>query len=191
MGLPKPVMHLTAEAYLEWESAQPTKNEFLAGEIFAMVGASHPHNRVALRLAARIDAHLGGAPCDVFISDMKIRVEAAHAYFYPDVVVTCDPRDATNLKEKAHPKLIVEILSESTADYDRGEKFAIYRKIPELEEYVLIDPDLQSIDIFRRGPSGEWVLHDARGQKSIRLVSIDLTLDTAEIFAGLPRAGVA
>jgi Uma2 family endonuclease len=185
MGLPKPVLRLSTEAYLAWEAAQPTKNEFLAGEIFAMVGATDAHNTISLNVASLIKSHLRGGPCRVFTLDIKVRVQAADAYFYPDVFVTCDERDHANRLEKAHPKLIIEVLSESTADYDRGEKFAVFRRIAELEEYVLIDPDLQTIDRFQRGAAGEWILHDVRGMATLHLASIDLKLPTRDIFEGV------
>jgi Uma2 family endonuclease len=188
MGLPKPVLRLSAQEYLAWETVQPTRNEFLAGEIFAMVGTTDAHNTISLNVASSIKSHIRGGPCRVYALDIKVRVQAADAYFYTDVLVTCDARDHVAHLEKAHPRLVVEVLSESTADYDRGEKFAIYRRIPELEEYLLIDPDLQTIDRFGRGPAGEWILHDARGLAMLRLASIDLTLQTSDIFEGVSSA---
>jgi Uma2 family endonuclease len=187
MAFPNHVAKFAAAEYLAWEQTQPSKHEFLAGEVFAMVGATDPHNTVALNLASLIKAHLRSGPCRVYVSDMKVRVEAADAYFYPDVVVTSDDRDHANRTEKRHPKLVVEILSESTGDFDRGEKFAIYRKIPELEEYALIDPELHTADVFRRADTGEWRLWDARGGSEIRFESIGLSAAFAEVFENAPR----
>lgn len=179
------MLRLSAQEYLAWEATQPTKNEFLAGEIFAMVGATDAHNIVSGNVYTLLRAHLRSGPCRTYMLDVKLRVETADAYFYPDVFVTCEQRDHASRLEEAHPKLIVEVLSESTADYDRGEKFAIYRRIAELQEYLLIDPDLQTIDRFERGAAGEWILHDVRGLDMLRLSSIDLTLATRDVFEGV------
>jgi Uma2 family endonuclease len=186
MGFAKPVVRLSMDGYLEWERKQPNKNEYFFGEIFAMVGTSDAHNIVAGNIYALVRDHLKFSPYRVFMSDVKVRPGTAEAYFYPDVFVTCDNQDHQSRNEKAHPTLIVEVLSESTGDFDRGEKFAAYRRIPEFKEYVLIDPDRKTIDIFRRSQSGEWVLWDARGRSEVRFESVDLMLPEDEIFGGLP-----
>ncbi|MFN0317010.1 MAG: Uma2 family endonuclease [Burkholderiales bacterium] len=186
MGFAKPVARLSIGEYLEWERRQPSKNEYFFGEIFAMVGTSDAHNIVAGNVYALVRNHLKSSPCRVFMSDVKVRPGTAEAYFYPDVFVTCDEQDHQNRIEKAHPILIIEVLSESTGDFDRGEKFAAYRRIPEFKEYVLIDPDRRTIDIFRRSVTGEWVLWDARGKAEVCLESVNLTLPEPEIFGGVP-----
>ncbi|MBU1653891.1 MAG: Uma2 family endonuclease [Gammaproteobacteria bacterium] len=119
-----------ADAYLAWESGQPDKSEYIAGEVFAMVGVRREHTTVALSIGAALREHLRGAPCLPFIADMKLRIATADAFFYPDIMVSCDARDRpAGLLYAEHPKLIVEILSESTAAYDRGTKFAAYRAV--------------------------------------------------------------
>lgn len=188
MGLPEQVAKFSAEQYLVWENAQPVKHEFLAGEVFAMVGTTDSHNAVAGNLFTIIKAHLRGTPCRAYISDVKVRVEAADAYFYPDVLVTCDSRDHANREEKHHPKLVIEVLSPSTGEYDRGEKFAVYRKITELQEYVLIDPDLHTIDVFRRASPDEWRLRDMRAGDELRLESLDLGVALEDVFENVPLA---
>jgi Uma2 family endonuclease len=186
MGLPEQVAKFSAAEYLSWENAQATKHEFLAGEVFAMVGTTDGHNTVAGNLYAIIKTHLRGGPCRVYISDMKVRVEAADAYFYPDVLVTCDARDHADQGEKKHPKLVIEVLSPSTGDYDRGEKFAMYRKIAELQEYVLIDPELRTADVFRRVDTNQWRLWDTRGLSELRLESIELSVAFEDVFENVP-----
>jgi Uma2 family endonuclease len=171
---------------LRWESAQPTKHEFLAGEVFAMVGATDAHNTVAGNLFAIIKTHLRATPCRAYISDVKVRVEAVDAYFYPDVLVSCDNRDHAEQSEKKHPRLVIEVLSPSTGEYDRGEKFAMYRKIAELQEYVLVDPELHTADVFRRVSANEWRLWDTRGLSELRLESIQLSVPFTDVFENVP-----
>ncbi len=186
MGLAKLAGRLAIEEYLAWEQTQPNRNEFFFGEVFAMVGSTDSHNIVAGNVYTVLRQHLRSTSCRAFMSDVKLRPGSAEAYFYPDVFVTCHPADQENRNEKSHAVLIVEVLSGSTGDFDRGEKFATYRRIHEFQEYVLIDPDRSTIDIFRRSASGQWVLWDERGKTEIHLESVDLTLSTQFIFEGLP-----
>ncbi len=172
MGLPQSATHQPPDEYLEWENTQTEKHEYINGEVFAMVGAKREHVTVAGNVFALLKNHLRGGPCRAYISDMKLRVETANAFFYPDVFVTCDERDHQAKLFMSHPKLIVEVLSDSTAAFDRGDKFAIYRQIPPLEEYLLIDPDSQRADCFRRDSTGHWVLYDFGKDDVVELRSI-------------------
>lgn len=182
MGLPMTETRFDADAYLAWEADQPGKSEYVAGEVFAMVGVRRAHATVALNVGAAMREHLRGSPCLPFISDMKLRVAAVDAFFYPDVMVTCDPRDRRADLFVEHPQLIVEILSDSTAAYDRGTKFASYRQIVELQEYVLIDIEARRVEVFRRRPGNEWLLHDCAGEPSCHFESIKLTMGMDAIF---------
>jgi Uma2 family endonuclease len=186
MGLADPIARITPDAYLEWEKAQPTKNEYFFGEVYAMVGTTDAHNVVAGNVFAALRTHLRSTRCRPFISDVKVRPQNAEVYFYPDVFVTCDPRDHESRSEKSHPVLVVEVLSESTAGFDRGEKFAAYRQIEALNEYLLIDPERRTIELFRRGADGRWVLWDARGEAEFTLQSVNLTIQTSDVFDNLP-----
>ncbi len=183
MGLPqeKPPAMTVAE-FIEWENAQTDKHEFVAGEVFAMVGARRVHVTVALNLAALLKSHLRGGPCRAFMADMKLAVRQAEAVFYPDVLVTCHPTDMTAETVMEHPKVIVEVLSDSTAAYDRGDKFARYRLIESLEEYVLIDPDRRRVEVFRRLPQGDWLLAASESEQGLILKSIDFRATPAEVF---------
>jgi Uma2 family endonuclease len=129
-----------AQAYLAWEAEQTNKHEYHDGEVFAMAGASEAYVTVALNVAMALRNHLRGSPCSVFISDMKLRVEEDNAFFYPDVFVTCAESDRSQSDSKSAPVLIVEVLSPTTSAFDRGAKFAAYRKLPTLREYALIHP---------------------------------------------------
>jgi Uma2 family endonuclease len=115
-----------------------------------MAGAGEGHVTVALNVAMTLRSHLAGTPCRTFITDMKLRVEAANAFFYPDVMVTCSPQDATDPLVKREPVLLVEVLSPSTGACDRGDKFAANRRLAALREYLLVDPDT------RRCPCIDW-----------------------------------
>lgn len=183
MGLPQTHPSFDAGSYLAWEAEQPGKSEYVAGEVFPMLDVRREHAVVVGNIGSALRVHLRGTGCLPFISAMKLRVATADAFFYPDVMVTCDPRDhQAGLLYVEHPKLIVEILINSTAAYDRGAKFAAYRQIAELEEYVLIDIDARRIEVFRRRPNNEWLFHDYAGEPSCRLATVDLTLEMARVF---------
>ena len=132
MALPQQKQPFDAAAYLAWEAGQAERNEYVAGEVFAMVGVRQSHNVATLNLAMALRSHLKGTSCRVFIESVKTRVEAADCFFYPDIAVTCDTRDRNTPEYISHPSLLVEVLSESTAAYDRGKKFAAYRKLESL-----------------------------------------------------------
>lgn len=179
------VLRLEPHAYLDWEHIQAERHEYVDGQVFAMAGAKRSHAIVAGNVFAALHAALADGPCRAFVSDMKVRVEKANAFFYPDVAVTCDPRDVDHDYAMAYPVLIVEVLSESTAAYDRGEKFARYRQLDSLEEYLLIDPDARHADLFRRDRQGNWVLISAASTGPIGLASVGVTLPRDVVFAGL------
>ena len=182
MPLPKTENGFDAAAYLAWEETQPERNEYVAGEVFAMVGVRQSHNVATLNLATMLRRELKGSPCRVFIESVKTRVEAANCFFYPDVVVTCDPRDRLTPEYLSHPLLVVEVLSESTAAYDRGAKFAAYRKLDSLQDYVLIDVAAQRVEVFRRNAENHWVLYDYGAGDRVELASLSLHLDLAELL---------
>jgi Uma2 family endonuclease len=148
---------ISVEEYLAGEAVAPVRHEYVAGEVFAMAGATEEHATIALNVAVLLRAHVRGSPCRVYIADMKLRVEPASAFFYPDVFVTCDARDAAEPLAKRHARVIIEVLSESTEGYDRGAKFGDYRRMESLEEYVLVDSRSRSCEVFRRRPEG-WLL---------------------------------
>ena len=129
----------SAADYLAWEAAQPDRHEYIAGEVFAMAGAEDRHVTVAMNLAFALRQHLSGSPCRTYMSDMRLHVAAANSYFYPDVLVTCSALDQASAMVKTEPKLIAEVLSPTTAAYDRGLKFGHYRTLSSLEEYLLVD----------------------------------------------------
>ena len=182
MGLPKVNSGFDAAAYLAWEEAQPERNEYIAGEVFAMVGVRQSHNVATLNLATILRRELKGSPCRVFVESVKTRVEAADCFFYPDVVVTCDPRDRQTPDYISHPTLVVEVLSDSTAAFDRGAKFAACRKLESLQEYVLVDVAAQRVEVFRRNPENHWVLYDYDAGDTLEIASLSLKVAMSEVL---------
>lgn len=187
MSLPAPQPVFDAQAYLAWEAVQSTKHEYHDGEVFAMAGASDAHVTVAGNVYMALRNHLRGSPCSVFISDMKLRVEEDNAFFYPDIFVTCADSDRGQSHSKSAPVLVVEVLSPATSAYDRGAKFAAYRKLPTLREYALIDPERLSLDLFRReGDSKRWVLHPIEAGGHVEWASVGLQVPLEVLYEDVP-----
>lgn len=178
-------LHFSREEYLAWEANQQDKHEYLGGEVFCMVGVRQVHALVAGNLFSELHQQLKGKPCRPFMSDMKLQIDAADAFFYPDVMVSCDERDRQADLYLEHPSLIVEVLSESTASYDMGMKFEYYRLIPELKEYVLVDPERFKIWLYRKNQADEWVLHDFPDKVDVVFESIACKLKQSDIFEGV------
>ena len=122
------------DAYLAWEAEQPVKHEYINGQVYAMTGGTLPHNDIAVNLTTILKTALRGRGCKVRMADAKVKVSERGPYFYPDVVVSCDDRDRRAITAIAYPTLIIEVLSPSTAAFDRGDKFKFYRQIPTLQE---------------------------------------------------------
>ena len=187
MSLPAPQPVFDAQAYLAWEAEQSTKHEYHDGEVFAMAGASDAHVTVAGNVYMALRNHLRGSPCSVFISDMKLRVEEDNAFFYPDVFVTCADSDRGQSHSKSAPVLVVEVLSPATSAYDRGAKFAAYRKLPTQRENALIHPERQSLDMFRReGDSKRWVLHPIEAGGHVEWASVGLQVPLEALYEDVP-----
>lgn len=173
---------LTADDYLTWEEYRSGKHEYLAGEIFAMVGATDAHVTITMNLAVLLRAHVRGRPCRVYMADMKLRVDAADAFFYPDLLVTCAPEDHATSRFKRQPTLLVEVLSTTTAAFDRGQKFAIYRQLPSLREYVLIEQERMSVDCFRRDEQNRWVLQAYGPNETVELTSLGFSATVESLY---------
>ena len=181
-----PKTRLTAAQYLEKERAAQFRSEFFSGEVFAMVGASRKHNLIAVNISRRLNEQFDGRKCEVYQSDMRVKVNATGLYTYPDVVVTCDePRfEDDQVDTFLNPKVIVEVLSPSTELWDRGKKFKHYRNIPSLREYVLISQDHVLIERFAINVDGEWALRDYRTHEDILVLdSISCELRLSDVYA--------
>jgi Uma2 family endonuclease len=173
--------------YLEGELVSNIKHEFINGEVYAMVGVKRAHDIVTTNLIAFLHAYLRGASsCRVYSGEMKIRVQtdADDCFFYPDLHVSCSESDVDE-RFNCQPKLIVEVLSDSTERYDRAEKFHHYRKLASLEEYVLVAQDIERVECYRRADQWDFQLY----QKSERAVfqSVGLELALAEIYEGVSQ----
>jgi Uma2 family endonuclease len=164
---------VAAEEYLRTEALSEVKREFARGKILAMAGASDRHVLITGNAYALLKNHLRGRGCLTFFTETKIRFDATDFYYYPDVFVTCDPRDRNFKDGKRFPKLIVEVLSPSTAGRDRGEKFADYRQIETLQEYILIEQDSLQIEVFRRNADNRWELYPFTEGEIVAFASID------------------
>jgi len=173
---------MTAEEYLQFEAQSDTRHEWINGEIYAMTGASDAHATVSLNIATALKSHLRRGPCRAYIAEMKLRVDETGAYFYPDVFVTCEETTTPRADTKTDAVLIVEVLSPSTEGYDRGAKFAHYRYLPSLQEYLLIDTQTRTVDLYRKGDDGLWGLHPYSANDAVELASVGLSLPVEEVI---------
>ncbi|GAA6621911.1 Uma2 family endonuclease [Scytonema sp. NUACC26] len=178
-----PEMYLTSEEYLQLEENSDIKHEFIDGYVYAMAGALDPHVTIALNIASLLRNHVRGTGCRVYMADMKARIESLNRYYYPDVMVTCDQRDRETPAYKRFPCLIVEVLSDSTEAFDRGDKFADYQTLETLKEYVLINTKRPRVECFRRNDEGLWVLQSYTAEsKLFRLHSVDFEVTIADLY---------
>jgi Uma2 family endonuclease len=176
--------YISAEDYLAGERISSIKHEYIRGQIYAMAGASKAHGIIAGNLFSMLRNQLRGSGCTTYMADIKVCIEAADTYYYPDITVTCDERDRVSLEEDfiCHPRLVVEVLSPTTAAFDRGDKFADYRTLKTLEEYVLISQERLSVDCFRRNTEGLWVLYPYSKGEEIYLASIDFRFSIEALY---------
>ncbi len=182
MGLP--ANQLSLSEFLDWENRQPQRHEFHRGEVFAMVGARRAHGRVVLNLGRRVAEALEGGPCQAFVESMKVQI-AEDTVLYPDVFVTCDSADLATDMIFRSPLLVLEVLSPTTQAYDRSQKFALYRRLESLREYVLVDPETRRVEAFRRSAQGQWVLDDMSDTEALVLPCIDGRIPLVQVFEGL------
>jgi Uma2 family endonuclease len=189
MGLAAEKSIFTASDFLVWDESQAVRHEFFHGEVFAMAGGSDNHATVILNVAMAARQQLKGTPCRVLTQDVKLRVEEADSYFYPDLFVTCSEADAKQRLIKSEAKLVVEVLSPGTTAFDRGYKFEAYRRLPSLQEYVLIDPQAQTAEVYRRSSNQEWILRAFPVGQGLALQSLDLTISATDLFADVELGG--
>ncbi len=155
MSLPAQIPYLSPDDYLTDEQASDIRHEYVGGQVFAMAGAGEKHNRIAGNLFFQIRSATRGTPCGVFMSDMKVRILAHDAFYYPDVVLTCDRQDTASLYKEA-PCLIAEVLSPSTEVIDRREKLIAYRTLESLRYYLLVSQEQRRIELYSREAGGVW-----------------------------------
>ena len=180
----QPESYLTPEQYLEIEEKAEYKSEYYQGEMFAMAGARRAHNLVGGNVFYQLRHQLRQGTCEVYQSDMRVRVSATGLYTYPDVVVACSPQFLDEQQSTLlNPSLIVEVLSPSTEAYDRGEKFKHYRSIETLREYLLVASESVDVELRTRQPDGRWILTSAdRLEDTLDLQSIGCRLSLADLY---------
>jgi Uma2 family endonuclease len=190
-GEPAPKPYVSYAEYLAIEEKSLTKHEWLDGVVYDMSGGTLDHARLAAAVIGLLSAQLRGKPCGVFTSDLKVRVPGTGLSTYADVTVVCGkpetaPEDAN---AATNPTLLIEVLSDSTEAYDRGEKFAHYRRLASLREYVLVSQHAPRIEVWRRNEGGRWELaQEAEAGEHAALASIGCTLDVDDVYAN-PLAG--
>lgn len=177
----------TWEQYLDLERDSPIKHEFLDGDIFAMARGTPEHAALGAAVLRELGASLRGKPSRAFSSDLSIRVERTGLATYPDATVVCGElrRDPVAKNIVLNPTVIVEVTSDSTDSYDRGDKFEHYRQIPELAEYVLVSHRERLVEVFRRQEGDRWIRFEARHRGRARLESINCELDVDDLYEGI------
>jgi len=175
---------LTPQEYLERERAAETKSEYYGGEMFAMAGASLQHVTIAANMAGELRSSLKGKPCRVYPADLRLAIGATGLYAYPDVMVICGKPAVidAHLDTVTNPVVIIEVLSPSTEDYDRGRKFESYRAIPSLMEYLTVSQHSVHVEIHTRQADNTWLLRDVRDSGPVKLQSIGIELQLSDIY---------
>jgi Uma2 family endonuclease len=177
--------YLTPEEYLAIERKAEYKSEYVDGVIYAMSGASLRHNKIVANVIIELGQQLRGRPCSALPSDIKVRMPDSRKFFYPDVSVLCGEPQFHDERQDIilNPILIVEVLSESTAAYDRGEKFQAYQQVTSLQEYILISQDKNFVQHYVRQTQESWTYTAAFGMEStLNLPSIECTLSLQAIY---------
>ena len=177
---------MTASEFLAWEnSLSDARHEFVEGEVFAMTGTTRQHNEVVMNLVMQLRTALNGTPCRVFAIDIKVRVEAANAFFYPDLVITCSEKDldVNGPAVLTEPSVIIEVSSPSTAEYDVAGKFSRYRMLPSLKEYIIVAPLSHGATVFRKQDNGHWEVISELTHLNIG--TIDFSCPFSELFANV------
>jgi Uma2 family endonuclease len=188
MTVGKSHAHFTPEDYLEIERISLIKHEYLQGQLVAMAGASKAHVIITGNLSALLVNHLRGTGCISYPTDMKVRLPSLNLFYYADLAVTCDDRDRISSEAFIlHPKLIIEVLSDSTEAFDRGDKFADYKTITEFEEYVLIHQKQILVERFQRKSDNLWVPQIYQDGDTIEFASIGFACAIATLYENIEQ----
>ncbi len=176
---------MSIEEYLTWEPQQEVRYEYVQGELYGMTGGTIPHNDIAINLLSILLPHVRDQGCRLNMADVKLRIAPRSLYYYPDLIISCDPRDLQAHQYIQYPKLIAEVLSPKTATKDRGSKFKDYRTISSLQEYLLIDSESMSVECYRRGEGRLWLYYPYGPGDAIDLDSIPCCFGIAELYTGI------
>jgi len=185
IAVPNQLPKLTPTEYFAWEEQQLHRHEYINGEVYAMSGGTQNHSRIALKFGALLDNHLSNSSCRVFNSDCRVKIVETNDYTYPDVSVSCDPRDKTTDQYITYPCIIIEVLSDTTEAYDRGKKFFHYRQNPQLQDYVLVSSQEIAIDLYRKNTNGHWEIINYRPGDTVELQSINLSFPIEQVYRGI------
>lgn len=178
-----PATYISPEEYLERERKAETRSEYIRGEIFAMAGASVRHGRIVGNLVRELGNGLRDSRCEVFSTDLRLAVTEASMYTYPDVMVICGDPAGPEDDMVSSAVVIVEVLSPSSKDYDRGQKFQYYRMLPSLREYMTVAQDEIHVERYVRGDAGEWTLTDFwQLDDSLEFRSLEIAVKLSEIY---------
>ncbi|NJN74696.1 MAG: Uma2 family endonuclease [Limnothrix sp. RL_2_0] len=177
--------YLSPEEYLELEKISEVRHEYIDEKRFAMAGSNNAHNKINGNFLITLSLHLRGSSCQTYTNDMKVKVRDGKRFYYPDLLISCDPENQDlTAYAMGFPTLIIEILSDSTEAFDRGNKFKDYRSIPSLKEYILVSSHQYSVDCFRRGENDFWILQSDQGLDSnLRIESLNLDVSMQDIYA--------
>jgi len=181
----QPKIRVTADDYLELERKAEVKSEYLNGEIVPMPGVTREHNLISLNIATELRVQLADRPCEVYGIDMRVKVSPTGLYTYPDIVAVCgEPKfEQRNVDSLLNPYLIVEVLSDSTESYDRGRKFAHYRTLDSLKEYLLVSQHECRVEQYLRQPDGKWLYTETTDpNSSLELASIACRLSISRVY---------
>ncbi len=179
---------LTPQEYLDRERRAEYRSEYYRGETFAMAGASREHTLIKDNVGRETGNQFKGGPCNVYTSDLRVKVAASGLYTYPDVVIVCEEQQFEDnaFDTLLNPRALVEVLSESTEKYDRGTKSEHYRKIPSLREYVLIAQDRPHVERYVRQADDSWVLTEISDPAgTLAFTSVPVQIPLAEIYRGV------
>lgn len=180
--------YITLEEYMEMENASDEKHEYYKGEVFAMAGAKLPHNIVAGNLYYQLRHKLKGSPCQPYNSDTRLHIPNNTLVTYPDITVICGEPDTLNDDNMTvlNPSVLIEVLSPSTAEYNKGKKFMMYRDIPTLKDYIMADPAKRTVECWFINPSGFWQQQVyTLADDTFLINSLQLELAIADVFEGL------
>lgn len=184
IATPQP-SQMSVEAYLDWEPQQEIRYEYVNGEIYAMTGGTIPHNDIAINLLSTLLPQVRAQGCRLNMADVKLQIDASGLYYYPDLIVSFDPRDLNARKFIQYPKLIVEVFSPGTADKDRGDKFRDYQRILTLQEYLLISSEKISAECYRRGEGRMWLYYPYAAGDEITLESLGYRIAIEQLYTGV------
>lgn len=187
MGLPE-ILYISEKEYLDAERLALDKHEYYKGEVFGMSGASIPHNRIFSNAFLEIGTKLKGKKCQPFGSDLRIHIPKNTLFTYPDISIVCGEIETTDDKFDTitNPSVIIEILSSSTRNYDKGEKFTLYREIDSLQEYILIDSERILVEKFIRNSDNSWQLTEYKSiEQSFSIATVAIQMQLVDIYEGL------